>query len=297
MKKKITIFTPTYNRAHTLKRLYESLCAQSSPDFEWLVIDDGSTDKTQDLVNGYIEELKIQIRYIYKGNGGLHTAYNTAYANIDSELCVCIDSDDYMPENAVELILNKWESEGSEKYCGIVGLDFDDTTNKPIGGYFPEKLKECYYLDLYQKEIHREDAKYVMRTELMKKVAPQIGFPGEKFFNPTYMFLQVGDVYPLLVLNENLCYVGTDNNDRMSTNIYYQYKQSPRSFAKLRELEMGLKRSTLKNKYRSAIHYVAESLLAKDANFIFNSIHKGKILLSLLPGIILYFYLLLKGND
>lgn len=287
----LTVFTPTYNRANTLLKLYKSLCLQTCQDFEWLVIDDGSSDNTISLIEECSQEKRIKIRYIYKENGGLHTGYNTAYANIDSDLCVCIDSDDYMPENAVELILEKWQKDGSDNYCGLVGLDFYADTNQPIAGYFPDNLKECYYLDLYQKKIHRGDAKYVMRTELVKKVAPQIGFPGERFFNPTYMFLQVGDKFPLLILNENLCYVSRDNKDRMSAYIYYQYKQSPKSFAKLRELEMGLKKSTLKNKFRSAIHYVAESLLAKNKKFIRVTKHKIVVLLSLVPGILLYFYL------
>lgn len=111
---RLTVFTPTYNRAHTLRRVYESLCTQTVCEgFEWLVIDDGSTDFTRQLVEGFISEKRIPIRYIYKENGGLHTGYNTAYANIDSELCVCIDSDDFMPDDAVELILKKWDSEGS----------------------------------------------------------------------------------------------------------------------------------------------------------------------------------------
>lgn len=290
----LTIFTPTYNRVNTLPKLYSSLCLQTCQDFEWLVIDDGSTDDTKELIDEFIKEGNVKIRYIYKENGGLHTGYNTAYANINTELCVCIDSDDYMPENAVELILDKWMKDGTDKYCGIVGLDFYGDTNQPIAGYFQDNMKECFYLDLYQKKIHRGDAKYVIRTELMKKVSPQVGFAGEKFFNPTYMFLQVCDKYPLLVLNNNLCYVGTDNNDKMSTNIFYQYRQSPRSFAKLRELEMGLKRSTRKNKFRSAIHYVAESFLANNKYFLQDTQHKISVILSLAPGIILYIYIKLR---
>lgn len=100
--KTLTVFTPTYNRAHTLGRTYESLLRQTDQDFEWLVIDDGSTDNTRRLVQGWIAEDKIPIRYIHKENGGLYTGYNTAYANIETELCVCIDSDDYMPDDAVE---------------------------------------------------------------------------------------------------------------------------------------------------------------------------------------------------
>ena len=86
--KTLTIFTPTYNRAHTLKRTYESLCRQTCNDFEWLIIDDGSTDNTKGLVNTWIADNVLSIRYIYQENGGLYTGYNTAYANITTELCV-----------------------------------------------------------------------------------------------------------------------------------------------------------------------------------------------------------------
>src|SRR5690554_1440544 len=100
-KKTITIFTPTFNRAHLLPRLYQSLCSQTSSDFLWLVIDDGSSDGTDELVKEWQEENKIAIEYHFKENGGMHTGHNLAYQVIDTELNVCIDSDDYMPEDAV----------------------------------------------------------------------------------------------------------------------------------------------------------------------------------------------------
>lgn len=265
----LTVFTPTYNRAHTLPRVYDSLCRQSCRDFCWLVVDDGSTDSTSDLVNGWIAEGKLPISYIYKENGGLHTAYNAAYAAIDTELCVCIDSDDFMPPRAVEIILREWRARGSDKFAGLLGLDFDELTGPPIGGKFPEGLRECFFLDLYTKKIHIGDSKPVMRTALMKEVAPQVGFPGEKNFNPVYMMLQVCDELPLLVVNENLCFVDYQTGaDSMSEAIFSQYMDSPRSFSKLRRLEMTLKRSTWRNRVRVAVHYVATSLIAGDKGFI-----------------------------
>lgn len=291
----LTIFTPTFNRAHTLTRLYDSLASQTCLDFIWLVIDDGSSDNTRELVNGFVRENKIPIHYIYKENGGLYTGYNTAYENIDTELCVCIDSDDYMPVNAVDLIIKKWQKDGSDKYCGIVGLDFYAGSQTPVAGYFPDGLRECYYLDLYIRNIHKGDSKYVMRTRLMKEVAPMQGFAGEKDFNPGYMFLQVCDEMPLLVLNENLCYVDYRSGNNMSADIWMQYRRSPKSFAKTRELEMGLKRSTLKNKYRSAIHYVAESLLARNYSFWGNTKYKLPVTVALLPGCFLFILILLKS--
>ena len=290
--KTLTVFTPTYNRAHTLTRTYDSLCRQTCKDFEWLVIDDGSTDNTRELIQGFIDEAIIPICYIYKENGGLYTGYNTAYANIETELNVCIDSDDYMPENAVELIVRTWRERGSERYAGIIGLDFYADTKEPIAGKFPENLTECWFLYLYIKRIHRGDSKQVMRTDLMKQVAPQIGFEGEKNFNPVYMLLQVCDERSLLVLNENLCYVEYQQADSMSAMIYRQYMDSPRSFAKLRLLEMNLKHNTFANRFRSAIHYVTNCLIAKEKSWIKNASQKILILMAAPFGTILYLYLL-----
>ena len=121
--KTLTVFTPAYNRAHTIGRTYKSLCRQTCKDFEWLVIDDGSSDNTKELVEGWIKENKIPIRYIYQQNQGMHGAHNTAYANITTELNTCIDSDDFMPDDAVENIVYFWKQNGSDKYAGIIGLD------------------------------------------------------------------------------------------------------------------------------------------------------------------------------
>ena len=297
--KTLTVFTPSYNRAHTLPRTYHSLCIQTCQDFEWLVIDDGSTDNTQQLVETWIKENKIPIRYIYKENGGLFTGYNTAYANIHTELNVCIDSDDYMPENAIELIINLWKEKGDKKYGGIIGLDFNIKTHEPIGGFFPEKLNEIYYLELYVKGIHYGDVKSVLRTDIMKTVAPQIGFPGEKNFNPVYMQLQIDNDYPMLLLNQNLCWVDYQyqtGGDSMSKAIFRQYLNSPRSFAKLRLLEMTLKHSDWKNRLRSAIHYVSSCIISKDKYWLHNSPNKILTLLAAPFGGLLFFYIQYKAS-
>ncbi len=292
--KNLTVFTPTYNRAHTLERLYQSLCAQTCQDFDWLVIDDGSTDGTKALIQTFIDEGRIPIRFIYKENGGLYTGYNVAYEVIETKLNVCIDSDDAMPENAVELIIQTWKEKGSDRFAGLIGLDCYMDSGKPIGGAFPHNLRECYLLDLYTKNIHRGDTKQVMRTDLMKRVAPMTGFPGEKNFNPIYMLLQVCDDYPLLVINEPLCFVEYQQNDSMSRNIRRQYMDSPRSFAELRRLEMTLKRNTPWNRCRSAMHYVAECLIYKEKNWLKTSPRKVLSLFCFFPGLLLFAYLRLK---
>lgn len=266
--KSLTIFTPTYNRVHTLERLYESLKRQTSHDFKWLIIDDGSIDGTMDLANIWIKENKIGIEYIYKENGGLYTGYNMAYDTISTELCVCVDSDDYLPDNAVESVLSLWSHKGSDKYAGIIGLDFDIKRNMPVGGKFPAEMEECFFNDLYVKRIHRGDTKLVLRTSLMKEVCPMTGFPGEKHFNPVYLTLKVCDTYPLLVINDSICFVEYQDTDSMSANIFRQYIDSPRSFSKLRLLEMQLSRNSLTNRIRVCTHYIATSIISGNMNFI-----------------------------
>lgn len=138
----LTIFTPAYNRAHTLPRTYESLCRQSCKDFIWLIVDDGSTDNTAALVQQWqSRDNGFEIQYIYKENGGMHTAHNAAYANIHTELNTCIDSDDMLADGAVEKILNKWAEVKDKGYAGLVGLDADFTGNV-IGKGFPVNMTE-----------------------------------------------------------------------------------------------------------------------------------------------------------
>lgn len=336
--KTLTVFTPTYNRAHTIVRTYESLCRQSNDDFDWLIIDDGSTDGTREWVESLGQKMinsgarfdwmgrkmegedenhfviktpKFNIEYIYKPNGGLYTGYNVAYATIETELCVCIDSDDYMPDDAVEKIIRLWrhyyptDSRAqkispvtSKEYCGIQGLDFNVVDKLPIGGRFPENLNEIFLHELHLKKLHSGDTKQVLRTDLMKMVSPMIGFQGEKNFNPIYMMIQICDQYPLLILNENLCWVEYQiGADSMSQGIYRQYVNSPRSFAKLRLLEMKLSHNTLKDKCRSVIHYVSSCLLSKDGDWLKNSSLKVLTILLAPVGFALYLLVLWKNKE
>lgn len=291
--KTLTVFTPAFNRAHTLVRTYKSLCRQTCQDFCWLVVDDGSTDNTRQLVEGWIEEGRIPVRYIYKENGGLHTAYNTAYANIDTELNMCVDSDDFLPDDAVDVILKEWRERGSENYAGLIGLDYS-LDNQPIGGPFPETLTETHVFDLRARKIHDYDCKPVYRSDLTRKFSPMIGFPGEKNFNPHYIAIEIDRYLPVLVVNKNFCFVDYQVGDSMSRNIVNQYFNSPRSFCKSRIQEMSHPRTFLCNNIRLATHYVAESIIARNAGFLRESPCKLLTLLCVPAGVALYFYLLTK---
>ena len=294
---RLTIFTPTYNRAHTIERTYHSLCRQSCKEFDWLIIDDGSTDNTASIVKAWVAENKIPIRYVYKENGGLYTGYNVAYSLIESELCVCVDSDDYMPDDAVEKIYRCWIERGGEQYAGLIGLDFH-LDGTPIGGYFPTGLDNVWFMDLYIKKLHLGDVKPVLRTDLMKTVAPMVGFEGEKNFNPAYMMMQVCDRYPILLLNENLCFVDYQTGlDSMSAGIWKQYRNSPHSFQKQRILELQLVHNSWKNRIRVAIHYVASSLIAHDKGWLRKSPKKWITVLVSPIGLVLYLLILYKSRN
>lgn len=294
---RLTIFTPTYNRSHTIERTYHSLCRQSCKEFDWLIIDDGSTDNTASIVKAWVADNKIPIRYIYKENGGLYTGYNVAYSLIESELCVCVDSDDYMPDDAVEKIYRCWIERGGEQYAGLIGLDFH-LDGTPIGGYFPTGLDNVWFMDLYIKKLHLGDVKPVLRTDLMKTVAPMVGFEGEKNFNPAYMMMQVCDRYPILLLNENLCFVDYQTGlDSMSAGIWKQYRNSPHSFQKQRILELQLVHNSWKNRIRVAIHYVASSLIAHDKGWLRKSPKKWITVLVSPMGLVLYLLILYKSRN
>ena len=162
MKATLTIFTPAYNRAYTLHKCYESLKKQTNKDFEWLIIDDGSTDNTKELVQSWIEENLIPIKYHYQKNQGMHGAHNSAYELIDTTLNVCIDSDDYMPDDAVEKILKFWEENQSEEIAGIAALDAYES-GEVIGTTFPKDLKTSTSFDMYYKHGVCGDKKFIYK--------------------------------------------------------------------------------------------------------------------------------------
>ena len=291
---KLTVFTPTYNRAELLARCYESLRRQTRKDFVWLVIDDGSTDETRQRVADWMAETEeFSVRYHYKENGGLHTGYNAAIALADTELCVCIDSDDFLPEDAVEKILACWESRGSDRVAGIVGLDCD-LEGHVIGDPLPDR-ETVNLIDLLTGKypIRHGDRTVVVRAELYRKFAPMEVFPGEKYFNPHYLHLQISREYDFLALNENLRFVEYQPTG-MSRNILSQYRNSPRSFAETRKLYLSFPDTPLAFRFRHCVHYVSSSILAGNRNFLAESPARLLTLPAVPLGICLTLYICLK---
>ncbi len=284
----LTIFTPAYNRAGLLPRLYRSLLRQTSGDFTWLVIDDGSTDNTRELVRGWIAEGRIPIRYRYKENGGMHTAHNAAYELIDTELNACVDSDDWITDDAVGKIVNLWRRDGSDRYAGIIALDATEQGGV-IGSELPRDRKDIRYGEFYGTG-GTGDKKLIYRTEVMRRYPPYPVFPGEKYFSLGYKSLLAGQDYSMLILNEIICIVEYQPTGS-SLNMISQYRSNPRGFAFIRKVDMALGH-TLRLRFRAAIHYVAKSIMLRNSHFLRESPRRLLTLAAIPAGILLYCYLM-----
>lgn len=176
---KVTVFTPTYNRAYIIENLYRSLQRQSCVDFEWLVVDDGSTDGTEELFARWQEEKNpFPIRYYRQENGGKCRAINRGLELAEGELFFTVDSDDYLTEDAIEKV-TAWEAElpKGKKYCGFagnLGTAKDTTPNR----LFEEGFFDGTALDRYG--CADGERAMVFYTEIHRNYLYPV-FPGEKF--------------------------------------------------------------------------------------------------------------------
>lgn len=279
----LTVFTPAYNRAHTLERTYQSLRAQTCKDFVWMIVDDGSSDHTDELVRGWKKlDNGFSNEYIRKENGGMHTAHNTAYAHIHTELNTCIDSDDKMPRDAVEQIIQKWNEVRKQGYAGIIALDAD-FDGRIIGCGFAEDLYETT-LSGYYAHGGTGDKKLVYRTDIINRYPPYPEFEGEKYVALAYKYRLIDQDYQLAVLDRVICNVEYQN-DGHSTGMWREYLRSPRGFAFWRKVCMQYPTS-LKRLLIDCMHYVSSSLIAKNGRFIQESPRKLLTVLMIPTGVL-----------
>ncbi|SKB96026.1 Glycosyl transferase family 2 [Soonwooa buanensis] len=291
--KSITVFTPSYNRAHLLPKLYESLIKQTSKDFVWMIIDDGSRDETKSIMEKWIVEADFEIQYHYKENGGMHTGHNLAYSLIDTELNVCIDSDDYMPIDAIAKLLDKWNSISDKKnVAGLIALDAD-TQGRLIGQKLPEDVQRGSYFDVYYKYKANGDKKFILRTDLLKEFPKYPEYKDEKLVPLGILYMMMGEKFPYVFFNEVVCIVDYQEGGSSNT-IFKQYFQSPRGFAYARKLKLNYTKS-IKEIIKYCVHLSALFFITKDIQVTFQD-NKYKILsFLLLPfGFLLYLYLLKK---
>lgn len=265
--KTLTVITTTYNRAYCLHQVYDSLKRQTSKDFVWLVMDDGSEDNTEELVREWINEGLVSIEYYFKENGGMHTARNAAYEKVNTLLNVIIDSDDWMTDDAVESIIDFWNRNGADCFSGIISNNISKK-GELIGSPLPENVKSCKCSDLFEKYGVKGDKKLIFRSELTK-LYPYPEFPGEKFYPASYKFYLLDQDYDMLLMNKFTCVVDY-NEDSMTYNKIAQYKTCCNGFSHYRNEMIRLSKSP---RYicKQMIHYVAESKLAHKKGIIRHS--------------------------
>lgn len=186
---KLTIITPTYNRAHTLPRCYDSLIRQTCRDFEWIIVDDGSTDDTKHIIGGFVSDA-FPIIKIYKENGGKHTALNASHPYIHGNYVLILDSDDYLTDTAVEVVLSNWEKYEGDDSIGVLTFLRGKTESEPI----------CTVADYntpvdimrYRRQtLVSGDCCEVIRAALFKEY-PFPVFEGERFVSECALWNRVG---------------------------------------------------------------------------------------------------------
>lgn len=255
----ISIFTPTYNRGYILPELYASLCRQTCRDFEWLVVDDGSTDNTEALVQGWMSENKINLRYIRQDNGGKHIAINRGVKEAKGELFFIVDSDDRLTDDAVEWIAGKSaETVNNTELAGISGLRIHPNGEKIGGGakFNPIvadaiEIREKYHItgdlaEVYKTSVLRkfpfpeiEGEKFCSEGLIWNRIA-MAGLKLKYYYKPLYVcsYLEDGLTasrikcrinsphYSMLLYSEGLKYKGLNIKTKIKYGIlYWRYSQ------------------------------------------------------------------------
>lgn len=195
--KRLTVFTPTYNRAGVLHRVYDSLVQQTYTDFHWLIVDDGSADDTKAVVEAFAAEQKISVEYVYQVNQGKHIATNRAVTMTETELFVIADSDDAFTPDALEKLVAAWDTipqTQKKDFKGVICRCFDSETKEPIGT-FPEPVFDSNDLDGNFKLKLNFEKWMLFRTDVLK----EFPFPGEgmglKFFPETVVWRAMARKY------------------------------------------------------------------------------------------------------
>ena len=255
--KRLTIFTPTYNRAYILPKLYDSLCEQTCQDFDWLIVDDGSTDHTKELVGDWIKEKKISIRYVCQENGGKMRAYNKAVSLTETELFVCIDSDDQLAsEFVVKDSLAFWDERKNscleKKIAGMVSL------RRSL--YGKQRLASISYGSLHDIcSNYKGETTIFLLTEILRNY-PYPSFEGEIFITDVYIYDRMDEDYFFLFhpyISQKCDY----HEDGYTMSYRQLLFKNPRGHREYHAQRIRLHKEGV---FKSMICYISLSLFIKD---------------------------------
>lgn len=223
----LTIFTPVYNRAYCISQLYESLCRQTLGDFEWLVVDDGSTDNISEVMEYFIAEGKVDIRFVSQPNGGKHRAINRGVRMARGELFFIVDSDDYLSDDAVGWIADEYAKiKKDNSFAGLSGIRVAPNGTK-IGGGHNFGIIDANVMDLRYKHGVRGDLAEMYKT----KVLCQYPFPeyeGERFCPEALIWNRIALRYKVRCCYKEI-YVCEYLADGLTAKIARLRRESPRA--------------------------------------------------------------------
>lgn len=269
----ITVFTPTYNRGYILENLFSSLIKQTNKNFEWIIVDDGSTDNTESVVNSFIEKSDFNIRYIKKINEGKHIAINLGAELANGVWFFIVDSDDYLRENAIEKI-NYYVKQVRDdfSFAGVAGLR-GNKSGKVWENYYNSKIStnskwlEKEYIDAtcieyrFKMNISGDRAE-VIRTELLRKFKfPNID--GEKFVSEGYLWLNLANCNYKFRWFNNVIYITEYIEDGLSQNINNIYKKNWKSACLINNFCLNFKDIPLSVRVKKCINYFRYGIYGK----------------------------------
>ena len=286
----LTIFTPIFNRCQFLERIYQSLITQNCKDFEWLIIDDGSTDDTFKIIERLKDEEKINIKYHFKENGGKHTAHNMAINLASGYMFICLDSDDMLAPDAVNIIRNSIQIMDSND-CGIIAYKVSNTQKLLSKEFDSEKH---YGLFEYNQRGISGEFVLVFKTSIIKKYPFPI-FNKEHFIGESVLYDRLElDGYKFAPLKKTLeiCEYQTEG---LSNRFITLVKNNPTGYCLYYAQRTELNKGKLK-KLIMAGKYNCFKLLSIDKRFNY-SMNINKIVFLAKPlGIVFYlYYKLVRG--
>lgn len=293
MEKIITYITPTYNRAKLIEKCYSSLKNQTNKNFVWLVVDDGSTDNTNQIIDRFIKESDFEIKYYYKENGGKHTSLNFGIEKIDTLLTMIIDSDDYLLPEATETIIQdarKYIKEDVVSISYLKGFENGDIVGK-------EFLDDVEISNHITKRINgnmKEDKAELFLTDILKEYKFPV-FEDEKFMSECIVWNRIAKKYKTAYINK-LLYICEYQPDGLSNNWKKINFSSPNGAALVAK-EMTTKEFKFIIRLKSGLKYVMFSKLAgvREKEIVTNSLNRFNTICLLVPGIVLYKYVKIKG--
>ena len=187
MLNQLTILTPTYNRADKISKLYNSLVSQKEQGFTWLIIDDGSTDNTKEVINSLRIHAPFKIKYFYKENGGKVSAHKLGFKKLETKWCMAIDSDDWLLKGSLNTI-NDLLNKNNESLDALCFHRYDPINNKIIGNRYPKGIRN--YIDLYNSGV-KGDKVHIHRSNVLKNIDIKL-FPPERYISIFQVFLEFG---------------------------------------------------------------------------------------------------------